>query len=42
MDKISKEHVIAGVIGGFTSLVLAFALRKAMHGRKRGNFRKNV
>ena len=31
MEGINKEHVIAGVIGGFSSLLLAFAIRKVIH-----------
>jgi hypothetical protein len=28
MDKINREHVVAGLIGGGLSLVLAYAFRK--------------
>ena len=37
MDKIQKEHVIAGVIGGFTSFLFAFGmikLRRRMYHKK--------
>eukprot|EP00347_Sterkiella_histriomuscorum_P018346 403345857 len=40
MDKIKSEHVIAGVIGGVTSLALAFFARKMMFRHKRGGMRK--
>jgi hypothetical protein len=34
MEGISKDHIIAGIIGGITSLGLAFAMKKAMKHRR--------
>jgi hypothetical protein len=36
MDSIKKEQVVAGVIGGFTALALAYIARKYVFRRKCG------
>jgi len=36
MDKISKEHVIAGMIGGLTTLALSMVARKMFMRRFKG------
>lgn len=39
MDSITKQHIISGVIGGVTTLVLAIGIRKLMwrrHWKRRG------
>ena len=43
MDGVRKEHVIAGVIGGITSLALAMVARKLIFAKHRrgGRWRKN-
>ena len=41
MDSINKESLIAGLIGGVTSLALAFAIRKAVFKHKRGKWMRN-
>ena len=41
MDSISKENIFAGVVGGVTSLFLAYALRKAVFQHRRGKWMRN-
>lgn len=40
MDSIKKEYVIAGIIGGVTSLALAMIARRIIHKRCHGKWNR--